>query len=168
MASIAIEAPDQPDVVRLIDALDSYQKPLYPAQSHHGIDLDELARPNVRFAVARDAAGKAIACGAVVFGAGFGELKRMFVVPECRGRGVAQALLTFLERSATAAGCVELMLETGVHQAAALALYAGNGYLTCGPFGSYSEDPHSVFMRKALVPPHPSSGEARARSGLTR
>lgn len=160
MTSIALEAPDQPDVAPLIDALDAYQKPLYPPQSHHGIDLGELARPNVLFAVARDAGGTAIGCGAVVLGAGFGELKRMFVVPQCRGRGVAQAMLVFLELSATAAGCVQLMLETGVRQAEALALYAGTGYVSCGPFGSYSEDPHSIFMRKELVPPLLSGDEA--------
>ena len=160
MTSIALEAPDQPDVVRLIDALDAYQKPLYPPQSHHGIDPGELARPNVLFAVARDTGGTAIGCGAVVLGAGFGELKRMFVVPQCRGRGVAQAMLVFLERSATAAGCVELMLETGARQAEALALYAGTGYVSCGPFGSYGEDPHSVFMKKELVAPRPNGGAA--------
>ncbi len=169
MASIALEAPDQPDVVRLIDALDAYQKPLYPAQSHHGIDLGELARPNVLFAVARDAGGTAIGCGAVVVGARVGELKRMFVVPQCRGRGVAQALLAFLECSATAAGCVELMLETGVRQAEAIALYAGTGYVSCGPFDAYSEDPHSIFMKKELVSPRPSGGEGRgAIAGTSR
>ena len=168
MANIAIEAPDQPAVVRLIDELDAYQKPLYPPQSHHGIDLGELARPNVRFAVARDAAGTAIGCGAVVLGAGRGELKRMFVTPECRGRGIARELLTFLERSAAAAGCLELMLETGVHQAEALALYADAGYATCGPFGGYTEDPYSVFMKKELDPSRPGDDQSSALSGPAR
>ena len=168
MASIAIEAPDQPAVVRLIDELDAHQKPLYPPQSHHGIGLGELALPNVRFAVARDAAGTAIGCGAVVLGAGCGELKRMFVMPGCRGRGVARELLAFLERSAAAAGCVELMLETGVHQAEALALYADAGYATCGPFGSYAEDPHSVFMKKDLGPLRPGGEQSSSLGGPER
>ena len=43
---VAFESPDQPEVVALIDALDAYQKPMYPAESHHGIDLAALSRPN--------------------------------------------------------------------------------------------------------------------------
>ena len=51
--SIALESPDQPEVIALIDELDAYQKPLYPPESHHGIDLAALSRTNVLFAVAR-------------------------------------------------------------------------------------------------------------------
>jgi len=49
---IAIERPDQAEVVGLIDELDAYQAPLYPAESHHGIDIAALLRPEVIFAVA--------------------------------------------------------------------------------------------------------------------
>src|SRR5437868_5474585 len=73
---VAIERPDQPDVVRLIDELDAYQKPLYPAESHHGIDMDALLQPSVMFAVARDDEGDALGCGAVVINGDWGELKR--------------------------------------------------------------------------------------------
>lgn len=148
--SIAREQPGQPEVEALIAALDDYQKPLYPPESHHGIDIAELARPNVLFAVARDAAGVAVGCGAVVVGAGWGELKRMFVVPALRGNGISRQLLEFLESGAVAAGCTRLMLETGVQQHAALALYARAGYRDCGPFGDYTHDPHSVFMSKEI------------------
>ncbi len=89
MISIAIERPDRPDVVSLVDELDAYQKPLYPAESHHGIDIDALGQPGVLFAVVRGADGSAIACGAVVLGSGYGELKRMFVRPQHRGQSPA-------------------------------------------------------------------------------
>ncbi len=148
---IQLEAPNQPEVVELIDALDAYQKPLYPPESHHGIDMAALSQPHVVFAVARDASGKAVACGALVLGPEFGELKRMYVMPELRGQGIAKALLGRLETEARSRDCRWLTLETGISQPEALALYARAGFEHCGPFGDYAEDPLSVFMRKALV-----------------
>jgi putative acetyltransferase len=145
---IALEPPDQPDVIRLIEELDAYQKPLYPAESHHGVDVSVLVEPGVLFAVVRDAGGQAVACGAVVLTPEYGELKRMYVSPACRGRGIGQALLEFLEAEARSRGCSQFMLETGYLQHDALALYARSGYVRRGPFGAYAEDPHSVFMQK--------------------
>jgi putative acetyltransferase len=145
---IAPEPADQPEVLALIEALDAYQKPLYPPQSHHGIDAAELSRPNVIFAVARDADGTAVGCGAVVLRATGGELKRFYVSPGRRGRGIARALLEFLEHAAAARGCRRFMLETGYLQHEAIALYAACGYERCGPIEGYVEDANSVFMWK--------------------
>lgn len=148
---IGIEAPDQPEIVRLIEALDAYQMPLYPPESHHGIDIAALSAPDVVFVVARAGDRSAAGCGAVVLGRDHGELKRMFVRPEVRGGGIGRALLEFLEREAAARGCRRLMLETGFRQREALDLYARCGYVRCGPFDDYVEDPNSVFMCKALA-----------------
>lgn len=145
---ISLESADQAEVSQLIEALDAFQKPLYPAESHHGIDLAALLQPNVLFAVARDEQGRAIACGAMVIEATYAEIKRMYTSPACRGKGVATALLRFLEDQAGDRGRSIFMLETGYLQAEAIALYARSGYERCGPFGSYCEDPNSVFMRK--------------------
>lgn len=149
---IAAETPDQPEVRALIDALDAYQRALYPAESNHLLDMAALLRPEVLFLVARDAAsGAATGCGAVVLKARYGEVKRMIVSPASRGRGVARALLAALEAGAVERGCIELRLETGIHQPEALALYARCGFERCAPFGDYLDDPLSVFMRKPLV-----------------
>src|SRR6476659_6703932 len=113
---IALERADQPEVVKLIADLDAFQKPLYPAESHHGIDIAALSQPNVISAVARDDAGAAVGCGAVVVTPAYGELKRMFVSPACRGTGVAKRLLAFLEAQALARGCERMALETGILQ----------------------------------------------------
>jgi putative acetyltransferase len=145
---ISLESPDQPDVLRLIDELDAYQKPLYPPESHHGIDLAALSAPNVLFAVARDTEGEAVACGAIVLGHAYGELKRMYTSPAQRGRGIGRALLDFLESEARARGCSRFALETGYLQPEAISLYLRCGYVRCGPFGDYIEDPNSVFMQK--------------------
>lgn len=148
---IALERPDQPDLWALVDELDDYQKPLYPPESHHGIDLQALLQPQVRFAAVRTEAGQAVGCGALVLGDdGSGELKRMYLREPWRGGGRAKALLQFLEQQGQAAGCRVLRLETGIHQHAALAFYAAAGYVRRGPFGSYGPDPLSVFMEKVL------------------
>jgi putative acetyltransferase len=146
---IAIEPADQPEVIALVEELDAYQKPLYPAESHHGIDIAALCEPHVLFAVARDAAGEAVGCGAIVLNGEYGELKRMYVRPGQRGRGIARALLEHLEVEAAARGCARFMLETGILQPEALSLYERAGYQRCGPFGDYWDDPNSVFMHKA-------------------
>ncbi|MGJ7613838.1 MULTISPECIES: GNAT family N-acetyltransferase [unclassified Variovorax] len=148
---ISLESPDQADVIHLIDELDAYQKPLYPPECHYGIDIAALSAANVLFAVARNDEGMAVGCGAVVVGAEFGELKRMFVRPENRGQGVAVRLLGFLEGEATAKGCTTFMLETGPSQSEALSFYARSGYERRGPFGAYAPDPFSVFMQKTSV-----------------
>ncbi|WP_175775044.1 GNAT family N-acetyltransferase [Burkholderia anthina] len=149
--TIAIESPDQQDVIALIAELDAYQDSLYPPESRHILDLAALKQSNVLFAVARDSAGNAIGCGAIVLYPEFGELKRMYVSPRGRGQGVAKRLLALLESKAIGLGCKLLKLETGPYQHEALALYATAGYERRGPFGDYTNDPLSVFMQKRII-----------------
>ena len=149
--TIAIELPDQTEVIALIAELDAYQDTLYPPESRHALDLTALKQPNVLFAVARDSAGRAIGCGAIVLYPEFGELKRMYVIPRGRGQGVAKKLLALLESHAIGSGCKLLTLETGPYQQEALALYASAGYERRGPFGHYLNDPLSVFMQKHIA-----------------
>jgi putative acetyltransferase len=148
--NLTLERADQPEIIALIDALDAFQKPLYPAESHHGIAIAELIKPAVLFAVARDERAVAVGCGAIVLQDGYGELKRMYVPEKHRGAGVGKALLQFLEHCAAARDCHLLRLETGVRQPAALSLYERAGYQRRQPFGSYQTDPLSVFMEKRL------------------
>ncbi len=148
---IAPESPDQPDVIALIGELDAYQRTLYPPESCHLLDLASLMQPDVRFFVARDGERQAVGCGAVVLKADHGEIKRMYVRPASRGRGIAGALLRALEAVSADAGCRLLRLETGPYQPEALALYASLGYARRGPYGDYADDPLSVFMEKALA-----------------
>lgn len=147
---LALEPPQQPDVVALIGELDGYQAALYPPDSCYPVAIEALAQPAVLFAVARDSNGTAIGCGAVVVGTDFGEIKRMFVRPKDRGRGAGKAILRFLEAEAARAGCNVLRLETGVRQPEALGLYEQCGYTRCGPFANYRNDPLCVFMEKKL------------------
>ncbi len=147
---VALESPDQPEVISLIAELDAYQDTLYPPESRHSLDLMSLKQQNVVFVVARNASGQAIGCGAIVVNAEYGELKRMYVHPKSRGGGVARKVLGLLESTAKSFGCKLLTLETGPSQPEALGLYASCGYERRGPFGKYTNDPLSVFMQKSI------------------
>ena len=148
---ISLESPPHPDVIQHIHHLTPYQNPLYPPECHYGIDIAALSAANVLFAVARDGEGTAVGCGAIVMEPEFGELKRMYVRPENRGQGVAAKVLGFLEGEAMARGCAMFRLETGVSQPEALSFYARAGYARRGPFGTYPDDPLSVFMQKEIA-----------------
>jgi len=148
---ITFETPDQPDVHALIAELDAYLYGLYPAESVYALDIRSLLQPNIRFAVARDSAGTAIGCCAVVLTPEYGEIKRMYVRPGARGSGAARQLMQLVEQAAYGAGCAEMVLEAGPHQPEALAFYERSGFQRCGPYGDYPDDPYSVFMRKPLV-----------------
>lgn len=150
MLEIARESPDQEDVAVLLRLSDELMVSLYPPESCHGLCLSELLAQKVRFFVARDS-GAAIGCGGFAPGpAGSGELKRMFVHPRARGRGVGRLVLERIEREARGEGVHLLQLETGNTLHEALALYRRLGYRECGPFGDYRADPLCVFMEKAL------------------
>jgi putative acetyltransferase len=147
---ISVESPDQPGVVRLIEAGDALSASLYPAESNHMLALDALLDPAVTFLVARR--GNAVlGCAALVRKPGYAELKRMFVDEAARGQGIARMLLERIEAIARAEGIAALKLETGIHQPAALALYRSAGFADVPPFGEYRPDPLSVFMAKPLA-----------------
>jgi GNAT superfamily N-acetyltransferase len=80
------------------------------------------------------------------------EIKRMFVTPCARGRGLSRALLDELEDSARTAGVDWLVLETGQPQTGAIALYHSCGYTTVdgSPYGHYAGQPYAVHLGKQL------------------
>ncbi len=150
MLTIDQESPRQEEVAVLLAASDAYSQALYPPESNHLVDVAALEGPNVRFLVAR-LGGRTVGCAAVVLGGGgHGEIKRMFVDERARGSGVGAALLNALEDIARKEGVRVLQLETGNVSHPALALYRRHFYVERGPFGSYREDPLSVFMEKRI------------------
>ncbi|MBM9462500.1 GNAT family N-acetyltransferase [Aeromicrobium sp. YIM 150415] len=78
------------------------------------------------------------------------EIKRMYVRPALRGRGYSRVVLTELERTAAAAGITRLVLETGLEQPEAIALYRSCGYESVEPFGFYAGYDDSVHLAKRL------------------
>ena len=144
------EDPAQPDVVELMRHGEAFSASLYPPESNHHFQLDVLRSPEVRFLVARDGQGKALATRALVLHDGWAEIKRMWVEEAARGQGIAREILHALMAEAGHAGVEILRLETGVASHAALALYEKTGFKHRGPFANYPPDPLSVFMERPL------------------
>jgi putative acetyltransferase len=147
--TIAQESPRQPDVVRLVEALDALMVSLYPPQSNHLLDIETLCAPDIRFFVARQA-GQALGCGALRMAADYAEVKRMFVLPTSRGLKLGRRILDTLEAQARKEKLRFLRLETGISQPEAIGLYQSAGFVERGPFGDYQPDPLSLFMEKRL------------------
>jgi len=146
--TIRPEPPDQPDVLRMIEALDAHMTSLYPPESNHLLDVAALMDPAVTFLVVRDGE-EAVGCGALKRDPrGWGEVKRMYVRPGQRGRGIGKRVVAELEGLARAARLPRLRLETGTHNDDALGLYRRAGFVECEAFGDYRPDPLSVFMEK--------------------
>ncbi len=79
------------------------------------------------------------------------EIKRMYVRKEARGQGIARALLIELERIAVDFGYRQIVLETGVRQPEAIALYESRGFTRIANYGDYSENPLSACFGKAIL-----------------
>ena len=123
-----------------------------PPESQHALPLTGLLAPGVRlFAVVED--GHPIATGALAaIDDEHEELKSMRTDPAQRGRGLATAMLSFLQADAVSRGIRRISLETGSQDffLPARTLYARAGFVECAPFGGYLLDPHSTFMTLSL------------------
>ncbi|WP_247630784.1 GNAT family N-acetyltransferase [Microbacterium croceum] len=123
-----------------------------PPESQHALPLADLLAPGVRlFAAVED--GRPLSTGALApIDEEHEELKSMRTDPAQRGRGLATAMLSFLQADAVARGVRRISLETGSQDffRPARALYARAGFVECAPFGRYLPDPHSTFMTLSL------------------
>ncbi len=145
------------DVRALVSELEEVLSAEYAMEQRHGLSIDAIFEPHVRFFVASQGAA-AVGCGGVAFFDGFAEVKRMYVRPAARGTGVACAILERLESDARAAGLSTLCLETGTKQEAALRMYRRAGFTDCAAFGAYAKMPPekivaSIFLSKPLTAP---------------
>ncbi|MCB8906347.1 MULTISPECIES: GNAT family N-acetyltransferase [unclassified Streptomyces] len=82
---------------------------------------------------------------------GDAELKRMYVIPDARGLGLARRILSALESDAREAGRTRMVLETGTAQPEAIALYTSSGYEPCAKFGMYRDYDNSRCFAKPLI-----------------
>ncbi|MDQ6689328.1 MAG: GNAT family N-acetyltransferase [Gemmatimonadota bacterium] len=131
-----------------------------PGATHFKLDPAEVAPGAGVFIVARWN-GRPIGCGAVrclrepalirELGPRVGELKRMYVAQNMRGKGIGRALLDRLESEARRLGLDRLVLETGTRSAEALALYRRAGFTSIAAYGEYVLSPGtSVCLEKRL------------------
>jgi putative acetyltransferase len=150
----AVSAPTN-EVRELIGELDELLSREYSADQRHGLTLEAIFVPHVRFFVARED-DVPVGCGGVALCGSFAEVKRMYLREAARGRGVAQALLARIEADTAAGGIEILRLETGSRQAAALRFYERSGFRPCGIFGDYTSLPPdaiatSIFLEKRVA-----------------
>ena len=154
--TIRQEDPRTESARTLIGELDVYLDPLYPKESQHGYSIEKLMAQGVEFFVLYEGEAPAACGGVQLFGdpngadEGYGEIKRMYVRPEFRGRGYAKKMLQHLEEQAVAGGFCKVRLETGISQPEAIGLYERNGFYKIPPFGDYWDDPLSFFYEKNL------------------
>jgi putative acetyltransferase len=133
----------------IMDQLDRELLTFYPHTQVHGIDAPEFERGGGYFVLAREDA--VIGCGAFrPLERGCAEIKRMFVSPEARRRGVARKILRHLEGEIRRRGLLSIVLETGVEQHAAMGLYASEGYFAIPPFLEYVGCPISRCYAKKV------------------
>ncbi|MFD3872178.1 GNAT family N-acetyltransferase [Streptomyces sp. NPDC058623] len=123
------------------------------------LDPDMFVPPNGLYLLAYDASDTPVASGAwrrmeraeEGYSEGDAEVKRMYVVPEARGLGLARRILADLEADARAAGRRRMVLETGDQQPEAIALYLSSGYALSEKFGHYRFHESSRCMTKSLT-----------------
>jgi len=151
---VELAAAPTDDVRALVTELEAELATQYSAEQRHGLKLEAIFAPHVRFFIAR-LGGEAIGCGGVALFPDFAEVKRMYVRAAFRGRGGAQALLARIEAETLAAGLTTLRLETGDRQGAAIRVYEAAGFRPCAAFGEYlamgpAAVATSLFFEKAL------------------
>ncbi len=107
--------------------------------------------PDGVFLVLRDGDGQAVGCGGIArFDAARGEVKRMYVVPEARGRGLGRRLLEELEAQARTLGYTSVVLETGDRQPEAIRLYESSGYERIPCYPPYDTRALSLCFEKRI------------------
>ena len=150
--SITVVPWDDDDVARL-----RVEQQAELATRYDGVaDIEpELPAHEMLATLAITVNGVVVGCAALRdaarYGEGYGELKRMYVRPAFRGRGLARRALVDLERIAVERGLRRLILETGVRQPEAIGLYESAGYRCIPRYGPYVDAPTSVCYARWLV-----------------
>ncbi|USQ88816.1 GNAT family N-acetyltransferase [Streptomyces phaeoluteigriseus] len=150
---------DHPDAVKLNDEVQAeYHERYGDGGDATVLEPADFDPPRGLYLIAYDELGRPVATGGWRSQDengegnqdGDAELKRMFVVRQARGRGLARRMLAALEEDARAAGRLRMVLETGTEQPEAIALYTSSGYAPCAKFGYYRFHDDSRCFAKPL------------------
>lgn len=149
------EAPfDSPEAVTLIAEIQQEYRIRYGGPDDTPVVAAEFGPPSGLFIIA-EANGELAGCVGLrshtVAGVECAEMKRMYVRPVYRRRGLARKLLAATEQRAALLGYPKLILETGDQQPEALALYESSGFLPHAGFGLYADEAGSRYFAKDLV-----------------
>ncbi len=170
---IEIARYDDPRSVRFVEAVQAFYVERYGGADRTPVDPAEFAAPRGLFLLGSLPGAGPVCCGGWrrhteasvapedlgVLRPGDAEVKRMWVDPAHRRRGLAGAVLDELERTAAAAGCLRTVLETGTRQPEAQAFYRARGYHDIPRFGVYRDEQDSVcYARELDGPDAPGAG----------
>ena len=149
MIRIARTNSDSPEFLRLVELLDEHLARVDGEEHPYYAQLNATDVPrNVVLAYTN---GGAVGCGAIrPFPQDMMEVKRMFVLPAWRRKGIAGLILAELEDWARQLGASACVLETGRKQSEAVALYAGHGYHQIANYGPFIGLETSICFQKTL------------------
>jgi putative acetyltransferase len=150
---IEIDDLSRPAVHELLNEHLANMYELSPPEQVFALDLSELKSPDITFWTAWDG-DLLLGCGALkALSTTHGEIKSMRTPATLRGYGAGRAVLNRIVETARQRHYTLLSLETGTHPAflPAQQLYRSVGFQESGPFSSYEEDPHSLFMQLHLA-----------------
>jgi putative acetyltransferase len=147
---VEAESPLQPEVARLLGQSDGVAARLYPGEYRRPITPEALAKPGTHVLVARHLGAAVGLCVIFERDDGAVEVKRMIVDDAARGRGVGTVLLRSAHAEAKRLGAHTALLEVGVRNTQAQALYRSAGYKRREPFPPYEASPVSLFMQLPL------------------
>ncbi len=139
----------QPDFKKLVEFLDA---DLAERDGEEHSFYDQFNKLHlIKYALVAYEKNIPVACGAIKeFEPNVMEVKRMYVTPEKRGKGIATKVLSALENWARDLGYQKCVLETGKRQPEAIALYTKNGYQIIPNYGQYAGIENSVCFEKFL------------------
>ena len=143
---------DEPVVRRLIaEAMAELSRRYGGTGDDTPVAAADFTPPSGAFFVASDpSGGRLLGCAGWRAHGADAELKRMFTVPQARGRGVARRMLTAIEESARERGCKRVILETGDRQPEAIALYVKCRYERIEDFGYYKGEEGVLSYARTL------------------
>jgi GNAT superfamily N-acetyltransferase len=162
---LEVAAYDDPRSVRFVEAVQAFYVQRYGGADRTPVDPAEFAAPRGIFLLGALPGTGPVCCGGWrrhdvgsiaaedrgVLRPDDAEVKRMWVDPAHRRRGLASAVLAELERTARAAGCRRTVLETGTRQPEAQAFYVERGYRVIPRFGVYRDEADSVCYARELA-----------------
>jgi putative acetyltransferase len=149
---IKVDDLSDPRIAAFLDEHIEEMKSVSPPESKHALDIEGLRKPDITFWAAWQDE-RIVACGALKeLSSTHAEVKSMRVSAAHRGKQLASNMLQHMLAEAKIRGYQKLSLETGsmAFFEPAHKLYAKFGFKKCAPFGSYKEDPYSVFMSLSL------------------
>jgi putative acetyltransferase len=149
---IGLDDLQGPEIIAFLEEHLRDMRSSSPIDSCHVLDLEGLRRPDITFWSAWEDS-TLLGCGALKrLDPGHAEIKSMRTSVSARGRGVGSAILRHILAEAAGRGYSRVSLETGAGEffAPARALYEKFGFVACGPFADYEDDPNSAYYTRTV------------------